>query len=406
VELFPTELEGRRVICLRDPAGLTDQLAFLPPPAVIILSLCDGEHDAAEVARAATQRLRTKVEPDDVTALIDRLDEALFLDTPRFRAHEQRLLDEFRAQPLRAATHAGQSYPDAPGELAALLDGHLVAARARAGAPRADAPPVGLVAPHIDFHRGAAIYGDAYAQLVDAKLDALDLIVVLGTDHVGVRQPFSLTRKSYDTPLGATHTDAALVDGLARALGDDVFEEEFHHRQEHSIEFQAVWLKHVLGERTPPILPVLCGPLGECTPGRAPAADARVQAFVRALHELVGDRRTLVVAGADLAHVGPRFGDDPVGVAGRAEVEAADRRALGAVDAGDAEAFWREVAAVEDRFRVCGISPIYAALALLGDRPRRGELLGYTHCPADDGAPDGDPPGPTSWVTVAASVLR
>jgi hypothetical protein len=413
IELFPTEIDGRRVVCLRDPAGLSEQLAFVPNAAVVILSLCDGRRTAADVAHAATRRLGATVDERQVRELLDQLDEALLLDTPRFHAHARRLLEEFRAAPLRAATHAGQSYPGDRTRLVRLLDRHLDEARRRAagdgGPGRGDGKgPAGIVAPHIDFTRGAPVYGDAYAPLADAA-PVLDLVVVFGTDHVGTRQPFTLTRKSYDTPLGATSTDVGLVDALARRLGEDaLFEEEFHHRQEHSLEFQAVWLKHVLGDRLPPLLPVLCGPFGECAAGRVPDARDAVRAFVEALRDELGDRRVLVIAGADLAHVGPRFGDPPFDAARCAEVEAADRRALAAVDLVDPDGFWNAVAIENDRFRVCGLSPIYSTLAMLaspggrtGRRGISGELLGYAQCPADDG--DGD--GPTSWVSIAASAL-
>jgi hypothetical protein len=80
--------------------------------------------------------------------------------------------------------------------------------------------------------------------------------------------------------------------------------------------------------------------------------------------------------------------------------------ALAHVSAGDADGFHDAICADSDRYRVCGTSPIYATLALLGLRDlastsgtsaRRGELLSYAQCPADD--------GPVSWVSVAAVAL-
>src|SRR5688572_12800024 len=101
LEMFAAELEGARVLCLRDPAGLSDQLAFLPDAAVIIVSACDGRRSAAEVAQLASRRLGGAVLEQHVHELLAQLDEALLLDSPRFRAHRARVLDEFRAQPVR-----------------------------------------------------------------------------------------------------------------------------------------------------------------------------------------------------------------------------------------------------------------------------------------------------------------
>ena len=70
------------------------------------------------------------------------------------------------------------------------------------------------------------------------------------------------------------HTDVELVDALtkkvAERLGqpraDALFKDEYHHRGEHSLEFQAVFLRHALEARSaaaaapePRIVPVLCG---------------------------------------------------------------------------------------------------------------------------------------------------
>lgn len=396
LEMFPADVDGERVLCLRDPSGLTEGMAFLPPPAVLVVSLCDGSRTRADVAREFHRRTGRRISEAQVASILDQLDEALFLETPRFLDHRRAIHEAFRAAPLRPAAHAGASYPDAPAELATLLDGHL---RAAAGAGDA-CPPAAVVAPHIDFARGGRVYGRAWAPVAAAGGPAPDLVVVFGTDHNGIEQPFTLTRKSYDTPLGALETDGALVDALAReAGGEALFAEELHHRGEHSIEFQAVWLRHLFGGSAPPILPVLCGSVHRSVAARtSPRAGAPVRRFLEALRTLTAGRRVLVVAGADLAHVGPRFGDGPFGAAELAEVERADRAALAAAATGDAEGFFAAVAAVEDRYRVCGTSAIYATLALGEGTTRRGELLAYEHCPADE--------KPESFVTIAAVAVR
>jgi predicted class III extradiol MEMO1 family dioxygenase len=74
------------------------------------------------------------------------------------------------------------------------------------------------------------------------------------------------------------------------------------------------------------------------------------------------------------------------------EVEDADRRTLAAVEAGDAEAFFRDVAKDGDRRHICGLPPIYAALRVLGRS--RGRLLRY-----------GQWADPNGTVTFAALAL-
>jgi len=113
----------------------------------------------------------------------------------------------------------------------------------------------------------------------------------------------------------------ALVETLAEVLGpQNAFAEEVHHAHEHSIELAAVWLHFVRGGRPVALLPILCGSFGGFVAGeRDPAMHEPFDAMLKALRASIGSRRALVVAAADLAHVGPAFGD-PYGldfVAGR-----------------------------------------------------------------------------------------
>jgi AmmeMemoRadiSam system protein B len=386
--MFPTQVDGESVFCLRDPTGLAPKVAFLPRPAAFAAALCDGSRTVDEVVSELRRRANVEVEVHELQGLIDQLDEALFLESARFAAHRQSLIDAFRAAPVRPAGLAGASYPGDPVELARYLD----AAKQTAVTPRElDV----LVAPHIDFHRGGPVYAQAYGALVP---EPPELVVVFGTDHNGARDPVTLTRKRYDTPLGTVETDVDLVDHLAARAGDEVFNSEFNHKNEHSIEFQAVWLRHTFGARTPPMLPVLCGSLHRHVGLRnSPRTNPQVAGFLDHLRDAVKGRRTLVIAAADLAHVGPRFGDRPMTAEDRQTIEAADRGALAACARGDAEGFFAAVAAENDRFRVCGLAPIYLSLALTEDTsrpPRSGQLLAYAQCAADE--------HDVSFVSIAA----
>ena len=70
---------------------------------------------------------------------------------------------------------------------------------------------------------------------------------------------FALTRKHFDTTLGRAECDIAFVDAVAAPLGDAAYRSELAHRDEHSIEFAAVYLKHHMGEPQFTIVPILCG---------------------------------------------------------------------------------------------------------------------------------------------------
>ena len=68
-----------------------------------------------------------------------------------------------------------------------------------------------------------------------------------------------------------------------------------------------------------------------------------VTEFVAALRDLVSsaDRRVMLVVGADLAHVGPRFGgNEPLTEAALRDLERIDRETLVFVEKGDADGFF------------------------------------------------------------------
>ena len=395
LEAFPVEHEGQQCIALRDPAGFTDQIAVLPPLLLDLVSLFDGEHSIAQIQDVMRGRHGETPSADQIAAVVERFDRAGFLDSERFAARRLALEDEFRRSPVRAASHAGAAYAGEPAELTAQIDAfftgpdgpdHPESTPAAARASRSSGLSA-LIAPHIDFHRGGSTYGWAYKEILD-RSDA-DLYVILGTCHAGMADPFSVTLKPYDTPLGAVPVDREFYEGLAGRAGQDLLASEPAHRREHSIEFQTVMLQRLLGRRRPfTILPVLASYLHEAIWRRGrPEADARVPRFVDALRDTIASssRRVCLIAGVDLAHVGPRFGDAAPNTADSlAAVEAADRRMLEPVVAADAGGFFASVAADGDARRICGLSPIYTLLRLLPGSS--GRLLRYTQWPDPEGA--------------------
>ena len=390
VEAFPVEHEGQRCIALRDPAGFTDQIAVLPGPLLDLVSLFDGEHPLEAIREIVRRRHGQAPSTEQIQQLVERLDDAGFLQSARFEARRRATEDAFRESPTRPAAHAGGAYAGDADALRAQIAAFFAHAEGPGGARRvagATTPLAGLIAPHIDFHRGGPTYGWAYQELLD-RADA-DLFVILGTCHAGMPDPFAVTLKAYDTPLGPVPVDHDFYEALRARAGQDLLASEPAHRSEHSIEFQAVMLQAVVGARRPfTILPVLASYLHEAVWLDAePEADARVPRFLDGLRETIAasGRRVCVVAGVDLAHVGPRFGDDaPNTEASLAGVERADRAMLESVVAVDPRGFFDGVAADRDARRICGLSPIHALLRVLPGTP--GRLLQYRQWPDPDGA--------------------
>ena len=423
VEAFPVEHEGRSCVALRDPAGYTDAIVLLHGPLLVIVSLFDGGHTVADIQAAVMRRHGQLVERRQIEEIAEALDQQGFLDSPGFAGRRAVIDGAFLASPTRPATHAGGAYAGEPGELRAMLDGFFAPpdgpgpidgaraaepeGRGRSAAPErrvrsaaterrsqsAATEVRGVIATHIDFHRGGSAYAWAYREL--AERSAADLFVIFGTCHAGMEHPFALTRKDYASPLGDVRVDRDFVDALAKRARQDCFGSELAHRVEHSIELQTVFLRHLYADRRDvSIVPVLASFAHEAMHrGQRPDDDPRVPRFLEALAETMaaGRRRVALIAGADLAHVGPRFGDpEPVGAPELARIEREDVAMLESVAAGDPQAFFESVASDGDRRRICGYSPIYALLRSLGGAI--GSVKRYGQWP--------DPNGVVSFASV------
>jgi AmmeMemoRadiSam system protein B len=166
--------------------------------------------------------------------------------------------------------------------------------------------------------------------------------------------------------------------------GRDLYAGEFSHSGEHSIEFQAVYLRSLglAGEQAAPIVPILCDSLHSIVPyGKSPRDVAEVSSFLSAIQRSIAEdgRRITFVAAVDLAHIGPRFGDQwSVDASHQASVGAADRELLDLVLGHDADAYYAHVMRDHDARRICGFTPIYLLTALMQAEQRSGELLRYT----------------------------
>lgn len=385
---------GRPSILLRDPLQLADGHVVIPQQLGPLLALCDGTRDNDALRAALAVRFGLRVGPEMLKRVLTALDDALLLDNERFARARERAVTEYRQAPFRPPVLTDQSYPSDPDGLRRLLQGHTDAAD--------DVHPTldggrGLICPHIDYERGASVYAAIWKRAAEMAR-AADLVVLLGTDHFGEDGRLTLTRQHYATPLGVLPTARDVIEELAQAIGPDVaFAHELNHRSEHSIELAAVWLHFVRGGEPCQLVPVLCGSFDHFVRGsNSPERDPSVNALLDALKQTLSARRTLVVAAADLSHVGPAFGGKPQGLVERVRVQAADDQLIDRVCAGDAHGFYAAIEREGNRHNVCGLPPIYLALRLLS--PVEGERVAYQSCSADGRG--------TSLVSVCGVLLR
>lgn len=381
VEAFPLPNEnGQRMFGLRDQTGIAEHMLSISAGALQIMALMDGTRTLAEIRVDFARQTGLLIEPGAVERLAAALDEAMFLEGEAFESRYRSLADAYRAGPTRIMRNIeglGLTGGDGDGAFLSQMLAEVPAAEVPAAKLAAPAGRLrGLIAPHLDYPRGRPCYAAAYAALRDRPPP--QRVVILGTNHFGRSSSVVATGLDFATPLGTSPADVAFLERLEACLGG-LRTYEMDHAREHSVELQVLWLQHLFGAEGFRLVPFLCpnpcGPTGTA-PHDGHGVDLRE--FALALGEAVrtdgGD--TLIVAGADLSHVGAHFGDDrPLSEDFLREVRRRDGQAIAAVTANDAEAFRETVARDDNPTRVCSAGCIYALMTALSDAEVR--VLGY-----------------------------
>lgn len=376
IDAFPVEHEGGKYICLKDPQSSNGNILLVPPQVVNILSYFTGKNSIVDIQLSILKQYGELIEKEHIIELVGQLDEALLLDSEKYRDHQNKLEQEFRDSKIRESSHAGLSYPKNPAELKSWIDGYF---KNNVNKSALSEKVVGIVSPHIDFSRGGKSYAKAYSEL--AGDDECETFIIFGTSHyASVENPFILTRKNFSTPFGEVEVNIELIDELEKSCGWDLYEGEIFHKSEHSIEFQVVFLQYLfVSKRQFKILPILCNSFYKhIQDGTSPVEDKQTSIFLNCVKEFthrLGDK-VIVIAGADLAHVGTKFGDkEAVNDSTLRWIKERDSLSIKRSENLDAEAFYRTVEEEKDKRKICGLSSIYALLSVID--AKQGKMLDY-----------------------------
>lgn len=403
LELVPLEGGQEQSYALRDPHGFAGTAA-LPMGAAMLVTLMNGERTLGELQTEFAERVGQQISLSEVEAVVQQLDERMFLDNEKFAAHKTAITTAYDELDVRPAAHAGGAYH---GELDALqtqLAGLFTCEEGPGllpweGNTNGDFAGdeqrrlCGVMSPHIDLHRGGPAFAWAYDRIV-AESDA-EVFVILGTAHTPLEGMYSVSNKHFDTPLGTVQTDRDFIADLKRRFieragefeATRVFHDEMPHRREHSIEFQALMLQYVLGEKRDfRIVPILVGSFHPFVlHNRSPAESPAVSDFIQALQETIATcgKKVCYIAGVDMAHIGQHFGDEQLLDDSRLKQQWTDDQVLlSAACEGDTEAWFIHVAAVQDRNRICGLAPTYTMLQAM--QAGNGEILKYDQAVSED----------------------
>ena len=374
-QLRPVEafaLPGERgQIGVRDRSGLSEIVLTLSPAALHLIALMDGNNTIDQIRSLFQQQFGQPIATNTLERIHEHLEQALLLEGPAFEAHYGERLRNFRVEGIRRMVHANDLGVTAHGAIFRdmlaphCLNGKLPAAHIR-----------GLIAPHLDYPRGAPCYGPAYAAL--RHRTPPQRVIILGTNHNGRSTGVVATGCDFETPLGLSRCDQKFLHALESRCGD-LRTHELDHVNEHSVELQVAWLQHLYGAENFTMVAFLCpDPCGATRTGLGEPSSVGLRNFAETLRELIANdpTETLVVAGADFSHIGSSFGDErPIDEAFLEEARQTDRRALDCLELGDPAGFVRCVAQGDNPTRICSAGCMFALLTALPGT--RGQVVRY-----------------------------
>ncbi len=363
--------------------GLVDAHGIIEEPLYIhqagfehLVRKFNGELSLPEIQAEVLRQTRQLISTQQLESLVHQLESRMLLEGPTYSS----FLEDFKHAGIRQPALAGRAYSSNPRVLRCQLESYFYNPE---GAGLPDSACLGnstraVMIPHIDFVRGGPTYTHAYRALIEGN--EAKTFIIIGVAHRPCQQRFMLTRKDFETPLGLVRTDRTFVDRIASLVGPSAFEDETAHVREHSIEFQLLFLQHLLGPDAEfSVVPILVGSFDDLF-GRGvdPIEVPDIQRFVQALRaaESSSDEVVKYIASVDFGHIGREFGDrDLVDQQTQLRLERFDRAMISHAVAGDPKSWFQTAAAVSNVWRICGLAATYIMLHAAG--PLRGELLQY-----------------------------
>jgi len=380
INALPVKVSGKNLICLQDPFKYSKKALFIPEPAFFIISLFDGHHSIRDIQTEYMRRYGELLYSEHIEKMIKELDSHLFLDNKRFEDFKIGLEDEFKQTKIRKAHNVGFAYNQDPKKLKEEIENYLNSSQksSKSFDISEEKQIKGMIAPHIDYRRGGQCYGTLYREIND-RIDA-ELFLIFGTAHLPTKTLFILTRKSFETPLGIMETDCDFIDKLEKNYSGNLYEDEFVHKTEHSIEFQVVFLQHLFNQKKKiKMVPILIGSFlqRELRNGN-PSSLKEFSDFIEAIKSTIfqNNKKEFTIAAADLSHVGPQFGDPyPVTPLILQELKSEDLRMLNYLKDIKLDEFSKDIYKNNEKRHICGYSCIYTMLSTID--ATEGHLLQY-----------------------------
>jgi AmmeMemoRadiSam system protein B len=376
LEIRVVELEGEKSIVLRCPLGLSASELILSIHCAAALNL---------LLQGCTRDVlvsQSGLSHSHVTELLELLSLHFLLSGPQFQEAFESLRSRFASAPKRELAFQGSIYEANPVQLRSSLERGLASPKKLSSQAIDGINPRILIVPHIDYQRGFPAYAAGYHLVQQTPCD---LIILMGTSHQGGMSLFQFLDKNYDTPFGEHPLDVAALELVLSRYGKQRgLQDQFLHRSEHSLELQVPFTGHMF--KGVPVLPILVGSFYPFLGNPSGIVgteeyEAFVDGFLLLLQNMRElNKRVLIIAGVDMAHIGPVFGDrDLVSEQICESVRQRDVQYLQCLQTGSSQDLWNHVASDADARRICGFPTLFSLMDIFERRGSR-RLVATDYC--------------------------
>ena len=360
IDAHPFVNEGREMIVISDTEGIMENSLVVSKDILFIISLMDGSRSLRDIQADYMRIYGELLYIERLEEIVAAMDQSYLLFNENYRSRCADLKMEYEKSPVRKPALAGRSYPANRMDLLMTLDEMFKAAPER----EIQEEMAAIIAPHIDYTRGMNVYQQVYPYL---RHTSKPLVIIFGTCHHITDKIWNISLKDFETPLDIAPVSQELKNLVEHnnVLRDYV--NEWPHRSEHSIELQIPLIQfNMLNDFE--ILPILTGSMHEYVEGMRDIRDDTLTGLADNLREVLNayGKPYLIIAGADLAHIGAQFGDPyPLDSFSLARSKTKDEEILACIRKVDGQAFFNVIKGEKDARRICGLTPIYFLLRLM-----------------------------------------
>ncbi|MDP2911336.1 MAG: AmmeMemoRadiSam system protein B [Candidatus Omnitrophota bacterium] len=230
---------------------------------------------------------------------------------------------------IRKPAWAGQFYPQTEASLRKMISGLVDVSSEKQQA-------IGVIMPHAGY-----VYSGYVAGLTISKVELKKTVIILGTNHTGAGQRFSImTNGSWMTPLGEVKIDTEIAESILKESAL-LKEDSLAHMQEHSIEVELPFLQYLKNDIK--IVPIVIAQ-AELSEYQELGKDI-VEGFKK-----VG-RPAIFMASTDMTHYEPKE-----------SAEAKDSLIIEAISSLDEEKMYKSAA--KNNISMCGLAPACVLVSL------------------------------------------